>query len=43
MFTEQVDRFFRLREHWTTLRQEVLAGIVTFVAVAYIIIVNPAS
>ncbi len=42
MITERVDRFFRLTEHRTTLRQEVLAGIVTFVAVAYIIIVNPA-
>lgn len=42
MFTEQVDRIFRLSEHRTTLRQEVLAGIVTFVAIAYSILVNPA-
>ncbi|MDD1686784.1 NCS2 family permease [Methanoregula sp.] len=42
MIAEQVDRIFRFSEHHTTLRQEVLAGIVTFIAVAYIIIVNPA-
>jgi len=33
---------FRLREHGTDLRTEVLAGATTFLTMAYIIIVNPA-
>lgn len=37
-----VDRFFRLREHGTTVRTEVLGGITTFATMAYIIVVNPA-
>ncbi len=42
MAAERVARFFRFHEHTTTFRQEVLAGIVTFITIAYIIIVNPA-
>jgi AGZA family xanthine/uracil permease-like MFS transporter len=34
-------RFFRLREHGTTVRTEVLGGVTTFLAMAYIIVVNP--
>jgi AGZA family xanthine/uracil permease-like MFS transporter len=33
---------FRLHEHGTSVRTEVLGGITTFVAMAYIIVVNPA-
>lgn len=34
-------QFFKLKENNTTLRQEVLAGITSFFAISYIIIVNP--
>jgi AGZA family xanthine/uracil permease-like MFS transporter len=34
-------RFFRLGEHGTTVRTEVLGGVTTFLAMAYIIVVNP--
>jgi len=37
-----VERFFRLREHNTTVRTELLGGATTFAAMAYIIVVNPA-
>ena len=36
-----LERLFRLREHGTTVRIEVQAGITTFFTLAYIIIVNP--
>ncbi len=36
-----LDRFFRLSEHGTSLRTEVLAGLTTFLTMAYIIFVNP--
>lgn len=36
-----VDRFFRLTEHGSTVRTEVVAGATTFLAMAYIIVVNP--
>src|SRR5262249_33916679 len=35
-------RFFRFAEHGTTLRAEILGGITTFAAMAYIIVLNPA-
>ena len=31
-----LERFFKLKEHNTTVRTEVVAGITTFVAMAYI-------
>ena len=34
-------RFFKLREKNTTVKTEVLAGLTTFIALAYIIFVNP--
>ncbi|HSG66832.1 MAG TPA: NCS2 family permease, partial [Gammaproteobacteria bacterium] len=34
--------FFRLDEHETTARVEILGGVTTFVSMAYIIVVNPA-
>ncbi len=33
--------FFRLKEHGTTLRTEAMAGLTTFLTMAYIIFVNP--
>ena len=38
-----MDRFFRLRDHGTTVRAEIFAGLTTFFAMAYIIFVNPAQ
>lgn len=37
-----LNRIFRLEEHGTSVRTEVVAGMTTFVAMAYIIFVNPA-
>lgn len=37
-----IQRFFKLKEHGTTIRTEVIAGITTFLAMAYIVVVNPA-
>jgi AGZA family xanthine/uracil permease-like MFS transporter len=37
-----VERFFGLKKQGTTLRTEILGGITTFAAMAYIIVVNPA-
>lgn len=36
-----MDKFFKLKEHNTTVRTEIIAGLTTFFAMAYIIIVNP--
>lgn len=36
-----LERFFKLREHNTTVRRELLAGLTTFVTMAYIVVVNP--
>ncbi len=35
------ERWFRLQAHGTTLRREVVAGLTTFAAMAYILAVNP--
>lgn len=35
------ERFFKLKEHDTTVKTEVMAGITTFMTMAYILIVNP--
>ncbi len=37
-----LERLFRLREHGTDVRTEALAGLTTFMVMAYIIAVNPA-
>ena len=37
-----LERLFQLKAHNTTLRTEVLAGLTTFLTMAYIIVVNPA-
>jgi len=36
-----IDRFFKLREHATNVRTEMMAGLTTFVTMGYIIFVNP--
>jgi AGZA family xanthine/uracil permease-like MFS transporter len=36
-----ITQWFKLTEHNTTVKQEILAGISTFLAMAYIIIINP--
>ena len=36
-----LERYFGLAEHGTTVRTEVLAGLTTFLTMAYIIFVNP--
>ena len=36
-----MEKFFKLKEHGTTVRTEVIAGITTFLAMAYILAVNP--
>jgi AGZA family xanthine/uracil permease-like MFS transporter len=37
-----LERYFKLREHRTTVGTEFLAGVTTFVTLAYILFVNPA-
>lgn len=37
-----LDRFFKLKESGTTIRTEIIAGLTTFMTMAYIIVVNPA-
>src|SRR5690348_18308044 len=36
-----MDRFFKLKAKGTTVRTEILAGITTFMTMAYILAVNP--
>lgn len=36
-----MEKFFQLKEHGTDVRTEVIAGITTFMTMAYILIVNP--
>jgi AGZA family xanthine/uracil permease-like MFS transporter len=38
---ETLDRFFKLRERGTNIRTELIAGLTTFAAMAYILAVNP--
>lgn len=37
-----LDRYFKLKEHGTTVKTEMIAGATTFLTMAYIIFVNPA-
>lgn len=39
--TSKLDKFFGLKEHNTNVKTEVLAGITTFLTMAYILAVNP--
>ncbi|MCW4151171.1 NCS2 family permease [Halomonas sp. 18H] len=41
MLKRRIDNHFKLAEHGTTIRTEVIAGITTFLTMAYIIFVNP--
>ena len=36
------ERWFRLKENGTTVRTELLAGLATFLTMAYVIVVQPA-
>ena len=38
-----IERLFQLTEHGTDVRTELLAGLTTFLTMAYIIFVNPRS
>lgn len=38
---EFIEKFFGLKEHGTNVKTEVLAGVTTFMTMAYILIVNP--
>lgn len=38
-----MEKFFKLKEHGTNVRTEFIAGLTTFVTMAYIIFVNPAT
>ena len=37
----KIESFFKLKEHNTNIQTEVIAGITTFVTIAYILVVNP--
>ncbi|MBU2407984.1 MAG: NCS2 family permease, partial [Gammaproteobacteria bacterium] len=39
--TGWAERIFKLREHGTSVRTEIVAGLTTFLTMAYIIFVNP--
>ncbi len=41
-FIERLEAYFRFHEHQTSWRTELLAGLTTFITMAYIIFVNPA-
>ncbi|MBC2855691.1 MAG: NCS2 family permease [Cetobacterium sp.] len=36
-----MEKIFKLQEHGTTIKQEIIAGVTTFLTMAYIIFVNP--
>ncbi|MBR2996401.1 MAG: NCS2 family permease, partial [Lachnospiraceae bacterium] len=36
-----LEKYFKLKEHGTDVRTEVMAGLTTFLAMAYILAVNP--
>ena len=36
-----LEKYFKLKEHNTTVKQEVIAGLTTFLTMAYILAVNP--
>lgn len=40
-FSESIDRFFHVSERGSTIRREVIAGVTTFLTMAYILMVNP--
>jgi AGZA family xanthine/uracil permease-like MFS transporter len=38
---ELLERIFHLQENQTTVRRELFAGLTTFMAMAYVVVVNP--
>ncbi len=40
--TDLLERMFHLRAHGTSVRTELLAGVTTFLTMAYIVVINPA-
>lgn len=36
-----MEKFFKLKEHNTTVKTEIMAGMTTFLTMAYILAVNP--
>ena len=36
-----MEKFFELKKHGTNTRTEIIAGITTFMTMAYILVVNP--
>ena len=38
---ESMEKFFHLKENGTTVSTEIVAGLTTFFAMSYIIVVNP--
>ena len=38
-----MEHFFKLKEHGTDVRTEIIAGVTTFMTMAYILAVNPAT
>jgi AGZA family xanthine/uracil permease-like MFS transporter len=42
MFSGAIERLFRLKIHGVSIRTEMLAGLTTFLTMAYIIVINPA-
>ena len=39
--TRMLEKLFKLREHGTTVKTELIAGLTTFLTMSYIIFVNP--
>ena len=39
--SEALEKFFHLKEHGTNVRTEIIAGVTTFMTMAYILAVNP--
>ena len=37
----KMEKLFKLKEHGTNVKTEIIAGITTFLAMAYILAVNP--
>ena len=36
-----MDKFFKISERGSTIKTEIMAGLTTFLAMAYIVLVNP--
>ncbi len=36
-----IEKYFKLNEHKTNVRTEIIAGIITFLTMSYILVVNP--